>query len=223
MSADDDLEVRLRHGLRAAAEALPPTHLDGSPPAVGGSRHGGGDRSTGRRLALAGVATVLVVAAAVTVATVRGDDGDPADLHVAQATSTTGPPASDLGPTVDPVPGSAVVVGAELVSFGADGQPGERLPLTPLTEVQAVTSDRHGGWIACGSIPEDADPPEDSEVIPPGTTVPDGGTPSAPTTTGVPTTTVAPGGTPPATSSSPPATTTVAPGGTPPAPTTTVA
>lgn len=182
MSADNDLDFRLRRGLRAAAEALPPTDLPG-PDRAAGQRHSAG-RPAVRRLVLAGAAAVLVVAAAVGVTTLGGDGDDTADLQVAQAPSTTDTTVPDLGPAVDPVPGSAVVVGTELVSFGPDGQPGERLSLAPLTDVQAVASDRHGGWIACGSVPvsEDAVPSIDPETFGPVTTVPPAGAPGTQTT-----------------------------------------
>lgn len=186
MTTDDDLDLRLRRGLRAAAEALPPTDLVGSDRAAGHGHRAG--RPAVRRLALAGAAAILVAATAVGVTTLGGDGDDTADLRVAQpSTDTT---VIDLGPAVDPAPGSAVVVGAELVSFGPDGQPGERLSLAPLTDVQAVASDRHGGWIACGSgpVPDDVATPVDPGTSSPTTepdapTVPDGQTP---TTTTIP-------------------------------------
>src|SRR5690606_26924833 len=137
---------------------------------------------------LAGAAAVLVAAAAVGVTTLGGDGDDTADLQVAQAPSTTDTTVPDLGPAVDPVPGSAVVVGTELVSFGPDGQPGERLSLAPLTAVHVVASDRHGGWIACGSVPvsEHAAPSVDPETSGPATAVPPASAPGTPTTVTLP-------------------------------------
>jgi hypothetical protein len=151
---ESELESRLRVGLRAAGEALPPAAPESSP--QGGPPDGPFHHRRGRRtwLAAAAAAIVVVAATGVGVAALGGDgdggDDDPADVEVAQtpSTDTTVP---DPGPAVDPIPGTAVVAGTELVSFGPDGQPGERLSLAPLSEVHDVVSDRDGGWIACGS------------------------------------------------------------------------
>src|SRR5690606_3680938 len=59
------------------------------------------------------------------------------------------------GPGDDPVAGTAVVTGDELVTYGPDGQPQTTLPLAPLTGVQSAVPDRHGGWIACGATTDD--------------------------------------------------------------------
>jgi hypothetical protein len=184
MTPDHDLESRLRTGLRAAGEALPPAGPD--EPAWRADRSG--DPSSHRRRRrtwLAGAAAVAVVASAAGVGVVAlgGDDGsDEADLEVSQS-PTTGPSTSatttpDAGPGTDPVPGSAVVVGTDLVSLGPDGQPTGTLPLAPLTDVQSVVSDRHGGWIACGTPtpPPDPSPP----------TAPAAPAPGEPTSTIVP-------------------------------------
>ncbi len=159
MTAETDLESRLRTGLRAAGEALPPVEpADPARPGRWSERPGGPHLHRRRRAWVAGAAAAAVVAAAVGVgvASLGGDDGpDAPDLEVSQ-TPTTGPSTTattvpDAGPGVDPAAGSAVVVGTDLVSLGPDGQPGDTLPLAPLTDVQSVVSDRHGGWIACGT------------------------------------------------------------------------
>jgi hypothetical protein len=158
MSADNELESRLRAGLRAAGEALPPAGPGSSPGAGGAPDHPSRQRR-GRRtwLAAAAAAAVVVAATGVGVAALGGEGEEEPDLQVAQTPSTSDTTVPD-GPPVDPVPGTAVAVGTELVSFGADGQAGERLSLAPLTGVQSLVSDRHGGWIACGMPESQVDP-----------------------------------------------------------------
>jgi hypothetical protein len=204
MSTDDDLELRLRDGLRAAAAALPPSGGAGRAPA--GGRPGPGGPPHRHRPLLIGAAAVIAVAAGVGVAAVGRDADDAPDLQVAQQSATTDSAAADLGPGVDPVPGSAVVAGTELISFGPDGQRGESLSLAPLVDVQSVTSDRHGGWIACGSTtpPEDvALRPGDTDdtaivgTVPPGPTVPWGTAPTSTVPGGTAPTSTFPAGTAP--------------------------
>jgi hypothetical protein len=176
MTARPDLESRLRTGLRAAGEALPPAVPDRP---AGRSGHRSSRRRGRAYVAAAGAAAVVAVVAGVGVVVLGGDDepGAP-DVEASQpeadpsTTSTT-----DAGPGVDPAAGSAVVIGSDLVNFGPDGQPGDTLPLAPLTQVQSVVSDRHGGWIACGTPPETpplAPPPADGTATITTITVPVG-------------------------------------------------
>jgi hypothetical protein len=111
---------------------------------------------------------VTVVAAATV--TLAGDNSG-ADVESGPTTepptsSSAVPAVEDLGPVADAAAGTAVVIDDQLVLFGPDGRRGETLSLAPLTGIQAVTSDRHGGWIACG------DPPGTEQFSGEGTTAP---------------------------------------------------
>lgn len=172
MTADHDLESRLRRGLRAAADALP-----AAPPT--GSRTGPPSRRRLPLLVAAGV-TVLALGGAGVVALGGGGNGEP-DVMVSPP--ATDPPADDTGsddtgsgdsafggPGTDHPAGTAVAsTGDEpvLTVYDADGQPSSTVPLGPITGVQTVMSDRQGGWIACG-IADDVAEMSDANVTPEG-------------------------------------------------------
>lgn len=168
MTAHSDLENRLRTGLRAASKALPPAEpvrpLD--PTAGRDSVHRPGTRlRRGTVAALAAAAAVTVVGASMAGLALAGRDGRTPDVESTPAQDPeAGPPATGAatavgdqhaGPGDDPVAGTAVVTGDELVTYGPDGQPGTTLSLAPLTGVQSAVPDRHGGWIVCGSTTDD--------------------------------------------------------------------
>jgi WD40 repeat protein len=158
MTTQPDLETRVRTGLRAAFEAIPPAPR--RPIVVAAQRQleepAGSRRRTGAAV-LAAAAAAVVAVAGVAAVTVTGDDDSPGHVessptHPSTSNATEGPATAGdhEGPGEDPVAGSAVVNGDTLVTYGPDGEPGETVPLAPLTGVQSVVPDRHGGWIACG-------------------------------------------------------------------------
>jgi hypothetical protein len=187
MTTDHDLESRLRAGLHAAADALPP-----APPT--GSRTGPPSRRRLPLLIAAGV-TVLALGGAGVVALGGGGNGDP-DVMVsppatdppADGTATDDPSAGEpdggmlpAGPGTDHPAGTAVAsTGDEpvLTVYDGDGQPSSTVALAPLTGIQSVVSDRQGGWIACGlnddvaAIPDLPDPADGDDA--PTTTIPVG-------------------------------------------------
>ena len=188
MTPPADLETRLRSGLRAAGDALPSAELSDPGRAADPSRpdHGtaAGTALTRRRrsagLAAAVAATVAVAGAAAVLATRPADEGDGTDVATEptlppSTTDTTTPTTAgatgvlgdDPGPGTDPVAGSAVITGGELVSYGPDGRRGNALSLAPLRDVQAAAPDLHGGWIVCG-VPAT----ETTSTIPEGGTTP---------------------------------------------------
>jgi len=176
MTALSDLEDRLRTGLHAAAQALPPADAEApAGPGAGSPGDEGLDLLAapgphprrrdhhGRRTAVAAAIAAAATLVAGAALALTGEGGDGAEVRSAPATqpdTTTSTTASAStaftpveGPAVDPAAGSAVATGDQLATFGPDGDPLGSLPLAPLTWVQAVTSDRHGAWIACGTPP----------------------------------------------------------------------
>jgi len=156
-----DLESRLRAGLRAAADALPPSGPDGSDPRSSprAASRTGKRRPHRRRLLAVAAGAAAVALAGAAVVTLSGDDGDDeTDLVTEPSTASTTETTVEAGPgpgTTIPA-GSAIVVAsgdrAVLKSFGPDGQPTGELSLDPITRLQAVVSDRQGGWIACNPV-----------------------------------------------------------------------
>lgn len=166
------LEQRLRRGLHAAADALPPTEL---------SRGSRGRASRRRRYALgfgSAAAIILVVAAAVVFTRDGGDDQSDVVAEQPQptddTTATTAPPdqaGGEVVPANGDVPGQAVIVGGELHTYGPDGAQTGTVSLAPLTDVQAAASDLDGGWVVCGmgdpsTTPPGADPTQPADVNP---------------------------------------------------------
>src|SRR5690606_20331312 len=153
-----DLETRLRAGLRAAGEALPPPPPSPARPVGPAAAHPPDvPRLHGHRprtATLAAAAAAAVAVAGVGMIRLAGDDGA-ADVESAPADdpATAGRaagPGDHRGPGEDPGAGRAVITGDSLVTYGPDGEPGETVSLAPLRDVQSVVPDRHGGWIACG-------------------------------------------------------------------------
>lgn len=172
MTAATDFEDRLRRGLHAAADALPP------PPADADARlpHERPPRRSRGPLhprwapgALAAAAAVVAVVA--TVAVVNRDRPDPSDVEAGQQPPPSRPaesPTADL-PVIDAaangaVPGRAVMTGNQLHTFGPDGVPTGTAELSGIESVQAASSDLDGGWVACGYGPADRVAVDDLEV-----------------------------------------------------------
>jgi hypothetical protein len=151
MNAPTALEDRLRRGLHAAADALPPA----SP-----QPRRGRPRASRKRWVAGGIATAAAVAAVVGAVVVGGRQGEQPSVELEATTpqegTTADSPASPGSPdpvvaaTNGMVPGQAVVVGNELRTYGPDGGQTGTLSLAPLDDVQAASSDLAGGWVACG-------------------------------------------------------------------------
>lgn len=155
MTATPNLEDRLRRGLRAAGEALPPelpALASGSRPPGRRGRGGRGRRAVAASVAVA--ATALVVGGVVVT---RGDDGDRSAVQSAAGTTTesTAPPTtqpdSEVRATNGMVPGQAVMIGDELRTYGPDGAPTGTVDLSQFESIQAASSDLDGGWVVCGA------------------------------------------------------------------------
>lgn len=157
MNAPTLLEDRLRHGLQAAAAALPPAEEVRARPRP--AAHPGPFRPRWMVAALGSAAAAAVVAGAVVVAgdgdgqpDVRSDPvGTPGTGGQTTEPAPDGPPDLEVtGPANGQVPGQAVVVGDELRTYGPDGAQTGAMSLAPLEQVQAASSDLAGGWVACG-------------------------------------------------------------------------
>lgn len=184
MSPQIELENRLRRGLHAAAEAVPPAPVEPPAPGVVVLRRGA---PPVRRWALGLVATAAAGAAVVGAVAVAGPSGGGDDVRLEPTQETPAPP--DAGEPIlanGMVPGQAVIVGTELRTYGPDGSQTGTMSLAPLEDVQAASSDLAGGWVACGIItttPErSSSPPDYSTTTVPVTSdgaVPDGSPPGA--------------------------------------------
>jgi hypothetical protein len=170
MNAPTALEDRIRRGLRDAAAAIPPADPQPQP------RHR--PQPSGRprwtfRLAAGAAAMAAVVAAVVFVA--GGDDEQTGEVEVGTPDEAT--PQQQEPPAIEhPVPGQAVVVGTELRTYDAAGAQTGTVDLAPLTDVQGISSDLTGGWVACGmSDRPPAAPSGDAGSGQTTTTVPSGG------------------------------------------------
>jgi hypothetical protein len=147
------LEQRLRRGLSAAADAVPPVEL------TRGGRAGRGPSGRGprRRWLVVAVGSAAAVVAGALVAA-HGGDGGPRDV-VTETDTDVAQPGQDteVAPANGHVPGQAVVVGDELRTYGPDGAQTGAVSLAPLEDVQAVSSDLTGGWVGCGLTTPPAD------------------------------------------------------------------
>jgi hypothetical protein len=164
MNAPDLLEQRLRRGLQAAADALPPAEPSGRRPSVDGPR---GARRRRRRLFEVTIGVAAAAAVLVGVVVVRQlDDGSevetrPADTSTSTpstaappttapgsaTTTTTATPTTPFGPVGA---GEAVIVGNEVRFYGPDGSPTGSRSLEPATNIRAASADGRGGWVVCG-------------------------------------------------------------------------
>jgi hypothetical protein len=172
---DLDLEDRLRSGLQAAAEALPPRPEPATAASVASAVPAGGGRPVRSwpsmpllrrrwvRTAVAAFATLAAVAGTAVVLThdSRGQDHGRGDV----ATESSQPPSSTTttAPPHDPrmvngqVPGQATAdrEGTAVHVYGPDGQETSRVELG-MTNVQAAASDLEGGWVVCGMAQQTA-------------------------------------------------------------------
>ena len=167
MTASPPLEDRLRRGLRAAAEVVPPPPETIPVPGeqvvrvhpanlAAGSGAGSGRRR--RRTAFVLATAAALAALAGTAVVLTGDDGDadsPADVAAdsSDPTTTTAPPHVERDVN-GMVPGRAIAnidLGG-LRTFGPDGQPTGTVDLAPLETVSNAASDLAGGWVACGGV-----------------------------------------------------------------------
>jgi len=167
MTASPPLEDRLRRGLRAAAEVVPPPPETIPVPGeqvvrvhpanlAAGSGAGSGRRR--RRTAFVLATAAALAALAGTAVVLTGDDGDadsPADVAAdsSDPTTTTAPPHVERDVN-GMVPGRAIAnidLGG-LRTFGPDGQPTGTVDLAPLETVSNAASDLAGGWVVCGGV-----------------------------------------------------------------------
>ena len=161
MTASLELEDRLRAGLRAAAEAVPPAPDTLPTPGEQVVRLRP-SASTGtalfrRRRAVVALATAAALAAvAGTVVVLTGEDdqvGSPADVAAdSDQPTTTTPPPHELRIVNGMVPGQAVASDGKLTTYGPDGQPTGTIDLAPLGTLQTASSDLEGGWVVCGGV-----------------------------------------------------------------------
>ncbi|MGH9213961.1 MAG: YncE family protein [Acidimicrobiales bacterium] len=166
MNAPTQLEDRLRHGLQAAASALPPAEAVRGRP---GQHQAHPPRKRWVVVAVSGAAAAAVVVAAVFVAN-RGEDQPDVRLDPVEPANIPGetgqpeppgeggdaeePPAQDteVEAANGMVPGQAVIVDTELRTYGPDGSQTGTVSLADLGDVQAASSDLAGGWVACGLL-----------------------------------------------------------------------
>jgi hypothetical protein len=108
-------------------------------------------RRSSRGWAVAAAAAAVAVVLAMSALTRDGDDTN-VTTRPGPSTTTRDPGDTDGAdmPFEPAKPGSVVVTGAELRTFRPDGQPNETHSLAPILNVQSVTSDGHGGYVACG-------------------------------------------------------------------------
>ena len=162
------IEQRLRRGLAAAADALPPAELTRRSP----RRPPSGGRWY--LAALGGAAAAVLVIGAVLVTRGSGDGGSDVIADESDETtpstdgaSTTAPPTSTPGPgptvtfpnasvTNGALPGQAVVVGSEVRTYDATGAQTGAVSVAPLTSIQSASSDLLGGWVVCGMTDDPA-------------------------------------------------------------------
>jgi hypothetical protein len=152
MTAPNDLEERLRSGLQAAADALPPEPA--TRPESGAVPLRPHRAVPTRRWVITAVATAASLAA-VTVVVTRGDDGDTrgdvsTESSTSSTTSTTEPHVMKV--TNGQAPGQGVVQGNQIRLFGPDGQPTGTVDMGALDGTQSASSDLEGGWVVCGSM-----------------------------------------------------------------------
>jgi hypothetical protein len=159
MTTLTDLEERLRRGLGAAGEALPPAAHEPpvapGPPGPPGSDGGSGRRSHAWHRRVLGAAALVMAGALATAGVVaaRGN-GDEQPVVRSGAETTERPTTTEphvVRPTNGMVPGQAVVVGSELRTYGTDGTQTGTVDLSRFTNVQSASSDLDGGWVVCGS------------------------------------------------------------------------
>lgn len=179
-----ELEDRLRSGLRAAAEALPPAPAAVPAPADETAvpphrphrlRTSALARAPRRwaRPAVAAAVTLAAVAGTAVILTRDGTgdgDGDRDRTEVAgepSTSSTTTAPPHQVRMLNGMVPGQATADrdGTALRTFGPDGQPTGSVELG-MTNVQAAASDLDGGWVVCGLMenPEAGQPVDPEEL-----------------------------------------------------------
>jgi hypothetical protein len=164
MTANLELEDRLRTGLRAAADAIP-TPPDAVPSPgeqfvqVQRSTPAGATRLAALRrrpaiVALATAAALAALAGTAAVVTGGGETGPVADVAAAadEPTTTTTSPPHVPRPVNGMVPGRAVGGDGVLHLFGPDGRPAGPLDVAPLGVVRSAGSDLEGGWVVCGSV-----------------------------------------------------------------------
>jgi hypothetical protein len=194
MNAPTLLEDRLRHGLHAAAGALPAAPL--SPPSSLTPPVPGGAGPSSPRLGRAGrpggggaPRRWVPLAAAVAVVRPDGEGGrGVSDVRVASPGQGAEAPG-EVRVTNGRVPGRAVVAipdggTSEVRTYAPDGTATGTVDLAPLETVQAASSDLEGGWVACGYVPNPDPPPEgEGGVItqaPLSLQAPDGGATASP-------------------------------------------
>lgn len=160
MNAATELEDRIRRGLHAAAEALPP------PPQARPSatpQNGAHTRMRWITATVAGAAAVAAVVAAVVVAGRDGERGSDVELESPSSPRTPDEPDEPDEPDAPEVPeiqsaangmvpGQAVIVGNMLNTYDPAGALVRTVPLAPLENVQSASSDLTGGWVACGMV-----------------------------------------------------------------------
>ena len=164
MNAPDLLEQRLRRGLQAAADALPPAEPADRRPSLDGPRVA---RRRRRRLLEVTIGVAAAAAVLVGVVVVRQlDDGSEVETRPADTSSSTpstaAPPTTAPGsatttttatPTTPAGPvgaGEAVIVGNEVRTYGPDGSTNGSRSLEPATNIRAASADGRGGWVVCG-------------------------------------------------------------------------
>ena len=159
MTPTADLEARLRTGLRAAADDLPPADLARTPARLP-APHGRSGPVASRRVAVAAaiVGAMALAAATVAVVAVVHDDGPADDIRIG--------PVDEPPVTGYPAPGAAVVDGSEILTFDEHGERTGQISIAPLEQALEILPDLHGGWIVCGS--QGFDVPVDLNDLPAG-------------------------------------------------------
>jgi hypothetical protein len=163
MNAPHDLEARLRSGLQAAAEALPP---EPATPVPGPTRPPGREHRVvpSRRWAITAVATAasLAVVAGAAVVVLRGDGSEEqtrrGDVSTDESTTTTTGEPHVMQVTNGNAPGRAVVQGSTLREFGPDGQETRSIDLAALPGIRvdgtpdSASTDLNGGYVLCADV-----------------------------------------------------------------------
>jgi hypothetical protein len=197
MTTHPELEDRLRTGLLAAADVLPPAPSTLPTPGEGvvQLRPSASPPARRRRWALGAVATAASLAAVAGAAVVL-TGGDGADDDAGEVATASSAPATSAPHEVRTlngmVPGQATADrdGDALHVYGPDGHETGTVDLGAMTNTQAAASDLEGGWVVCGMVqmPAAGDPDaagltfeDDAQVTVPTSTVPAG---SGTTTTG---------------------------------------
>jgi hypothetical protein len=159
MTTPPDLEDRLRTGLLAAADVLPPAPTTRPAPDEGvvRLRPSTPPPTSRRRWAVGAVAVAASLAAVAGAAVVLtggdGTDDGPGDVATASSAPATSAP-HEVRTLNGMVPGHATTDrdGDALHVFGPDGHETGTVDLGAMTNTQAAASDLEGGWVVCGMV-----------------------------------------------------------------------